>query len=324
MIPIATWIVGDGVAASCCAHLIIDAQVEKRGRGNVPALLIGEPTQRLIGDVFGRALDGAARVTRRVVAWGENAVPVELAHSASVIGEQELNRQLAVQAPEAAGEVDWTIYTSRPLPDGVVERGFGSRIASASAIRLREGIFTDACWIESLDRGWLFLLPGWLLAVGASADELLAKSRVVAEQIESIDPPKGSFPAYPRICDPLSDGKWLACGSAAMAFDPICGDGVGNAIREAILASAVVKAAIRGENLDALREHYRTRLLAGFLKHLELCRQFYAAPSGDWWRSELEQLDQGIAWCRERLSAAPPYRYQLRGFELESATNEHE
>jgi hypothetical protein len=286
--------------------------------------MIGDATQRLISDVFGRDMEDAARVTRRVVAWGDRAKPVELEHSAIVIGEQELNRQLAVECREAEGDFAWTIYTSRPLPDGCVERGFGTRIATASAVRLRNDGAQGACWIESLDRGWLFLLPGWLLAVGASADELLAKSRVVAGVIDSVDSAKGSFPAYPRICDPLCSGQWLACGSAAMAFDPICGDGVGNAIREAILASAVVKAAIRGEDVNALREHYRARLRAGFLKHLELCRQFYAVPSGDWWRSELEQLDQGIAWCRERLSAAPPYRYQLRGFELELAANERE
>jgi len=292
------------------------------GRGKVPALLIGEATQRLIGNVFGRVLQDTARVTRRVVAWGDDAKPVELAHSAIVISEEELNHQLAVDGRAVEGEAEWTIYTSRPLPEGVVERGFGSRIASASAVRLREGRARDACWIESLDRGWLFLLPGWLLAVGASVEDLLAKSRLIAEAIDSIDPPKGSFPAYPRICDPLCAENWLACGSAAMAFDPICGDGVGNAIREAILASAVVKAAQRGEDVNALRGHYQARLLAGFLKHLELCRQFYAVPTGDWWRAELEQLDRGIGWCRERLEGAQ-FRYQLRGFELELATNEH-
>jgi len=160
-------------------------------------------------------------------------------------------------------------------------------------------------------------LPGRLLSVGAGADELLASSRLIAPRIESADSPGGQFPAYPRIQYPLSGANWLACGSAAMGFDPVCGDGTGNAVREAILAAAVIKAAIRGENVDALLAHYQARLLAGFLKHLELCRPFYAACPGDWWRSELSELDKGIEWCRGHFQSEKKFRYQLRGFELE-------
>jgi flavin-dependent dehydrogenase len=102
-----------------------------------------------------------------------------------------------------------------------------------------------------------------------------------------------------------------------MAFDPICGDGVGNAIREAILASAVIKATQSNSDIDALLAHYRTRLLAGFLKHLELCRQFYAARSGEWWEAELSRLDEGAKWCRRELGSEIKFGYRLRGFELE-------
>ena len=33
---------------------------------------------------------------------------------------------------------------------------------------------------------------------------------------------------------------WLSCGTAALSFDPICGDGTGHAVREGILAAAVI------------------------------------------------------------------------------------
>jgi hypothetical protein len=357
-----TNILGGGVAANCCAHLLGRAgvgvvsdqtSINQNDRPKIPALLIGTATQALIEDVFERkdVFHGAQRISRRIVAWGSrgseaagNPEPVEVPHSAVVISEQDLVARLrpAFVLPPAGFETHrdtaaWTIVTSpagyamRTKPGGLtkpgdltrsgdltnVSRHFGSRIAHASAVQLKTNCASDACWIESLESGWLFLLPGptsaWLLSVGGP------HSRMVAAQIESLGAPAGQFPAYPRVSDPLCGDGWLACGNAAMAFDPICGDGTGNAIREAILACAVIRAAARPEtnDKDALLAHFRTRLLAGFLKHLELCRQFYAACSGKWWIAELERLDDGIAWCREQLGGEPRFRYRLRGFELE-------
>ena len=74
---------------------------------------------------------------------------------------------------------------------------------------------------------------------------------------------------------PLGANSWLACGTAAMAFDPICGDGTAHAIREAILAAAVIRALANGGPADELLAHYEARLTAGFHRHLTLCRQFY-------------------------------------------------
>jgi len=347
----------------------IRVTIEKTNRPKVPALLIGYATQTLIEDVFERkdVFRGAQRISKRIVAWGPrggNAEPVELPHSAVVIAEQELVARLQpkprVQPAESETHNDtaaWTIVTS-PAGDAGrdnVVRHFGSRVAHASAVQLKTASARDACWIESLESGWLFLLPGptsaWLLSVGGPAAELLTHSRLVGAQIESLAAPMGQFPAYPRISDPLcgsgisdplcgsdisdplcgsdiSDPRggdgWLACGSAAMVFDPICGDGTGNAIREAILASAVIREIAKhpqNDQKDALFEHFRTRLLAGFLKHLELCRQFYAACSGEWWEAELQSLDAGIAWCREQLGGEPTFRYRLRGFELEPVSD---
>jgi hypothetical protein len=330
-----TSILGDGVAANCCVYLLdaagIRVAIDRADRPRVPALLVGTATQALMADVFQRPdlFRGARPISRRIVAWGPSAKPVEMPHSAAVIAEQQLVDRLSVSMTEGAKDgPDWTIYTSRPLPLEVETRHFGSRIATATPIRLRERSPNDACWIESLESGWLFLLPNWLLSVGAAAENLLARSELVAAQIEALDSPPelhgaatAHFPAYPRIGDPVCAPGWIACGSAAMAFDPICGDGTGNAIREAILASAVIRAAARGHDPDVLLAHYRARLVAAFLKHLGLCRQFYAACAGEWWEAELARLDTGIAWCRLRLRNEPAFRYQLRGFELEPISN---
>jgi flavin-dependent dehydrogenase len=115
----------------------------------------------------------------------------------------------------------------------------------------------------------------------------------------------------------LNGPDWLACGSAAMSFDPVCGEGAGNAAREAILASAVMAAIQAGEDPDAVLSHYRSRLLGGFLRHLEICLEFYTrARQGPWWEGEIVLLQRGIEWTRAQMRPLPPPRYRLVDFRL--------
>jgi hypothetical protein len=104
-----------------------------------------------------------------------------------------------------------------------------------------------------------------------------------------------------------------------MAFDPLCGDGTAHAIREAILASAVVRATAKDGPNHAVLAHYEARLIAGFGRHLALCREFYTSGNSEpWWRRELESIEQGVAWCDSRLRAHGEFRYQLKDFELQA------
>jgi hypothetical protein len=99
---------------------------------------------------------------------------------------------------------------------------------------------------------------------------------------------------------------------------PICGDGTAHAIREAILATAVLRAIDKGDSTEALVAHYEARLTAGF-RHLTLCRAFYCSGgTSPLWTAELDAIDRGIRWCDAKLGAYPEFRYQLRGFELEA------
>jgi len=319
---------GDGVAAYCCAHLLGKAglriALERVERSRLPAIMLSDHALALIRDIFDRddLFRDAPRIRKRMVAWGSESRVLALDHSAVVVSEESLLAALwpGLAVPETQGE--WTIFASRPLPAPTEEHRFGSRMASAIPVNLKDGSEVLECWIESLEDGWLFLIPqapasGWLLAVGGTADALLAKSRVISRQIELSSAPAAEFPAYPRIVSPLSGEAWLACGTAAMAFDPLCGDGTAHAIREAILASAVIRAVVKGgANRDVLG-HYEARLTAGFKRHLSLCREFYkTGGAGLWWERELESIEQGLAWCDIRLSAHGEFRYQLKDFEL--------
>jgi hypothetical protein len=321
---------GDGVAGRCCAHLLsragLTVAVDPASRPRLPAIMLGEPAQKLIGDIFGlhRRFDGLPRIKRRIVAWGTNPEPAVVEHSAIVISEDALLERLgAVPAASSTGSVEWAIYAAKPLPTEASERCFGSRAASAVPVELRPEAEPEACWMESLANGWLFLIAvapgsGWLLAAGDRPEELLRRSHVVSARIAAVHSSAARFPASPRMAEPIAGAQWLACGTAAMAFDPICGDGTAHAVREGILASAVIKAAARGGDVARLMAHYENRLTAGFLRHLVHCVEYYAAVRGDWWEKEAAAAREGIEWCSRRMGGDPQFHYRLNGLELEA------
>lgn len=290
--------------------------------------MIGETAQRLLGDIFPGAqlFKGLPHISKRVVKWGQQREASALPHAAVVVSEQTLLSRIAPLLPSVRwteGETpDWTIFSSRPLPEPSQDIHFGSRMAIASAVKLKPGFDGEASWVESLPHGWLFMLPneegGWLLSVGEGAETLLAESSLLAPQILSVNSDARSFPCHPRVAEPLCGPDWLACGSAALGFDPLCGDGSGYAAREAILASAVVRAVAQGSGREGLLAHYRARLLAGFEKHLEVCAEFYrSGHCGPWWDEQKSATERGLAWCREQLSGFGVFQYRLSGFSLE-------
>jgi hypothetical protein len=322
---------GDGVAARCCAHLLVrsgfSVSVERTTRPRLPAIMLGIPAQQLIRDIFGRdeLFRDLPPICKRIVAWGPSANPIALDHSAVVVSEEVLLDRLGAP-PEPTGRLDpaWTVLASPPLPAAANEHRFGSRIACAMPVELKDTAEPAACWIESLAEGWLFLVAnaprsGWLLSLGLHPEELLGQSAVVRDRIAQVDSPTAQFAASPRVVVPLAGPGWIACGTAAMAFDPICGDGTAHAVREAILASAVIGAATRGEDIDALLSHYEARLIGGFRRHLVHCFEYYASGrGGPWWHSESESVARGIDWCSRRMNGYPNFRYRLNGLELQA------
>ena len=324
---------GDGVAAACCVRSLaaheMPVLVGQTGHSRLSAILLSEATQSLLTDLFAdpQLFRGMPRITKRVVAWGPGTAPVILPHSAIAISERELLDRLWASSPKAAdalplGSSAWEIISTRTQIPQIEERRFGSRTAFVSEVSLADLADRQSCWIESLDEGWLFLFPvrheaACLISVGGPASSLIAQSRLIAAQIKTAPAAATEVPAYPRILSQLCGPGWLACGSAAMGFDPLCGEGAANAVREAILASAVVHAASRNLDRDGLLAHYDARLTSGFLRHLQMCQHFYTTGgTGLFWRSELQLLQQGVAWLSSRLQPRRNPRFRLAGFEL--------
>jgi len=328
---------GSGIAAYCCLQLLqrqgTTVAAGETKLPKLPAILISPSTQKLLADIFQSKdmFEGLPSIQKRIVAWGAGAggscEPVVLPHSAIVASEQVLLERLKERTTGVtqAAPIDpaWTIFAGRPavsLPD---ERHFGTRMAFVGEVELTDEAERDACWVESVDCGWLFLLAtgngrGSLISVGGSTEQLLEKSRLAARQVRKMDGAVAEFAAYPRITSSLCGDGWLACGTAAMSFDPLCGEGAGNAAREAILACAAVQAILAGESAEEVLAEYSLRLMLGFLRHLENCREFYVRDTSNaFWSSELGLIEEGIAWTKSQLNAGSRPRFRLVGFGLE-------
>ncbi|AHE54783.1 hypothetical protein [Sphingomonas sanxanigenens] len=315
---------GGGVAAACCAHLLglnrIAVTMAPADPAPAPVVMLSDMALGLIRDVFAAPdlFAGLPRITRRIVAWG-GGDPVAMPHAATIVaGAAAL---LPVTETGGAATTDLTIHAAAPLPGGETRR-FGARGATAAPVALRDPADASDCWIESVESGWLFLIPAgtgqaWLLSVGADMEAALRQSRHVARRVRLAEAPRQSFDPSPRIACPPSGADWIGCGTAAIAFDPICGDGTAQAVREAILVSAILAAIGDGGDAQALRAHHDAMLLATMRRHLQLCAPFYrTGGQGDWWRAAHDALAEGHDWCTTRLAHAPEPRYMLQGYRL--------
>ncbi|WP_226017996.1 hypothetical protein [Novosphingobium sp. FKTRR1] len=335
---------GRGVAALAAQHTLaangVGFAVEPGpARGAAPVVMLGEQALALLRDLFGPScfqpssgtFSGAHAIERRIVRWGQGE-PVTVPHNAVAVTGAELLSGLAPPVPAPApvcaeGSAQaFTLYADTAVPEPAL-RLFGEREAAAAPVTLAAGADAAAVLIEATPLGWLFLIPlgathGWLLAVGAEPDALLGHSRLVAPAIASAGAVEARFQTAPRMLDHLTGPDWLALGSGALAFDPLCGDGTATAARGGILAAAVASA-IAGdcatESLDPapLLRHYRAMLIAALRRHLAACLPFYRnGGSGAWWRAQAEATAAGHDWCTQILAAEPEPGFVLRGNRL--------
>ncbi|MDT0506910.1 hypothetical protein [Novosphingobium sp. MMS21-SN21R] len=322
---------GRGVAVSTAAHLLRRAglalECETGTRRAVPVIMLSDPALALLRDVFGKPglFADRVRIERRVVRWGTGE-PVAMPHGAIVVSEDDLTDVLEMLPqlnvpPSNNFKALMTLHGQSPFPAAPMQR-FGERLSATARVRLADEAAPATCWIESVDYGWLFLISdgsggAWLLAVGGAPEALAAQAPMIAPLIESMEPASATFDTSPRMVEQLAGEGWLALGTAAIAFDPICGDGTAQAVREAILAGAVVTAVARGEDPDALQTHYQSMLLAAMRRHLQMSLPFYGgAGSAPWWREQYAASRAGYDWCTQRLSAMPEPRFALHGFDL--------
>lgn len=322
---------GKGVAIATATHLMrragIAMDAEPGTRRPVPVIMLSEPALALLRDVFGKPdlFADKARIERRVVRWGAGEA-VAMPHGAVVVSEDDLAHELTASLegnlpPLAGSERAMTVHGMAPFPVAGMQH-FGERLSSTARVQLSARADPATCWIESVADGWLFLIPdgsggAWLLAVGGAPEALAAQAPMIAPLIETMKTASANFDTSPRMLEQLAGDGWLALGTGAIAFDPICGDGTAQAVREAILAGAVVTALARGEDPAALITHYHSMLLAAMRRHLQLSLPFYGgAGPARWWREQYAAARAGYDWCTAHLATMPEPRFSLHGFDL--------
>jgi hypothetical protein len=267
----------------------------------LPTLLLPASTVQLFRDVLVAPafLEGLPKVTQRFVRWGD-AVTQTFEHDGFVIAEDQLLAELSKLAAPSTTIVqpDFRVQAQGDIPT--------ETIRSAWQIDIEVPADFAACAMEAVNDGWLFLLPSTkLLAVGDKPAHLLAQSQLIAPLLLHSGSAKGPFNVAPRLHECLTGDKELRCGSAAATLDPISGGGTAYALREAILAAAVVRGISEGGDAPSLLAHYEDRVTASWDLHIKQARGFYANVSlGPWWEVHTRsfKLEQRIP---------KPIRYRL-------------
>ncbi len=321
------------MASVCTARLLTDAGVpcvlDLNCRPKLAAILLSAQTEHLLRGLFPATengqediFSGFARVTRRIVGWGGDRVEADLPHQGMVAPEGELLRRLWRRVPslpicDGSRSESWRIESSREGIDSAQERCIGSRNAWIASVDLSTEAELEACWVEAVQDGWLFMLSrgegrATLIAAGDTVENLLLQSRLVARRVAKWVRQSGSIPIHPRLRQGMARDRSIYCGAAAMSFDPLCGEGAGNAIREAFLVAAVVRAEIGGADRERLTAHYDTRLRQGFLRHLQTCLPFYETGGmSRSWKDSCDELRAGIEDLLLELASAPRPFFRL-------------
>ena len=250
------------------------------------------------------------RLTRRRIVWRRGRI-AELADDAIVVGAAVLKHAMAATAsargaaqddPARTGPMPWTFVGAAPDPrDGAVRHG-GKRSAAVAPVALRSGADDAVLTIEAGAAGWAALVPtgqsaGALFAFGtasfvdpeAALDAIVADMAVIPNELEAVTGRCSAFAGAPRLhAMPWPEGGTVLLGNAALAFDPLCGDGTAVALRTAHLAAVLAEACASGADAAGLRAFYARRLALAMRAHLRGLSALYAeAPFCAAWKNEL-------------------------------------
>ncbi|MGQ0446252.1 MAG: hypothetical protein ACT4O2_14285 [Beijerinckiaceae bacterium] len=174
--------------------------------------------------------------------------------------------------------------------------------------------------IASTSIGWLFASPSphgdaavMLVRPGEricrdEAEDLCHATRRIFGADAVVD---GAVSCQPSFTYPIGDAG-VRIGDAAVAMDPLRGDGVGNAVRSAILAQACIGAGLTRRVLD----HFVARQALLFVQHVKQTIDHYArCRHASIWRGEIEMMRRAIDLVAP-LIRPEALRFTLRGRSL--------
>jgi|GEM_PF-3290509 len=337
---------GGGVSAIAAAILLrargadVQVSVPACARGRIVAIPV--ETLTLTRDVLGIGVDSlrlGRLVHLRRVDWS-NSTPSVVPQVALVCDTADFVAALATPLRDAGcleydetgtntgDDADWVIEASgRPLGGAPI----GNRVGQFARIATLPP--DPQIMIAATSAGWFFAAPhpiggtavllvsptAALCAVtGEDVVDRLAGTgiRTSASEVMELSKPKSIAPV---LADPISSGKRLSVGDAAFALDPLRGDGIGFALRGALLAQAVLARIDAGLSSRAeCLGYYNARLRRAFVSHVRGCREHYSvARHAEIWRHEVAEMNMvvtgGGAAARKELA------FRMRGRDLVSA-----
>ncbi|MFF2788865.1 hypothetical protein ACFVT6_19190 [Streptomyces sp. NPDC058049] len=312
-------IAGSGLAEVTCAWLLAArghrVRLRPRPDGGRRPLLLGESTLALLHCLWGIA--GPAELglvthelTHRRACWGAGPAAPRIGAPAVVLDGAQLAARLldrlAAHHPEAvAGEPggggvpQWTV-TAASHPDDRWTAGRRRLLAGEAA--LAPGQDDTTARLACTELAWLHLTPlgdgsallqAMIPGPAAHPENLLGRllaESALAPRLLRAPAAAVSLPAAPRLHrtpatapTPHTPGRLLV-GAGAIRYDPLSGTGTAQALRTAVLATAVIHAAATGTSPQALCAHYAGRLRTAFRAHLATCARLYpqAFPSPAW------------------------------------------
>jgi 2-polyprenyl-6-methoxyphenol hydroxylase-like FAD-dependent oxidoreductase len=347
-------VLGSGAAALAAglglARLGMDVVLCGHPPVSGPTLLLNATTVRLLDELFGcaAALLGHGWLTRgRLVSWSRRGEPDEVDDQGLIIGAGKLHRILldALQSGEGKSTISivdsqacvfdrdagWTLDARGRGAGGTGELvTIGERVAICKAASLTGDADRSLTAVEAVGCGWIILLP---LGAGQAAVQavvprspqdadqtlcaLLADSRVIRRFVAELHGESQVLPCAPRFRSEPTRSAWIAAGDAALSFDPLCGDGTGQALRCGLLAAAVLGAISQGEPESDCLAHYRYRLRRAMLAHLRATIGYYRnVPHREIWQNEIEVANRLFHNLARGPIDVDKTRYRLQGFSL--------
>ncbi len=321
-------VVGSGAAAALVAACFdqVDFAVvsdEKDFKQSPPLVVLNEGTLSLIKDLIGTAelthmQTAGQMLTERVVIWGEYT---ERVHAPSLlIPPVDIVTEIRKHKPAGTCALEPTI--------NVRGRGFNTGEAAGPRFAFAwpsvPGILpiSSAFYIVAVEQcGWAFIAPtdkGHVIVQTVIADEDSAAALYVGSQALArigIDSDLsgycmiGSIDAAPRFGTPFTKDEPCA-GDELIALDPICGDGIGHALRAGVLLAALY------QQVDCDHEWreaiYTNRIRRSFVAHLRACEAHYSMfASAPQWNDLIWTMRRTRLLHEALLYAAPDVSYRL-------------
>lgn len=335
---------GSGIAALTTARLLqvrgFDISFsEQKGRdGEIQPresrpVAVPLETARLLAELWdaealallsGTVLDG------RIVNW-DGMGPVWVPGASIVIDTAELADSLARRLAgslQTSGpdDADWRIRATGRQGTSVCH-GSGARVGRFLKSQNARWPLPQVAVTEARATGWFYLMPTQddivALVVAPNEQRLpehvtdiveVLSARSVMSMATSVE--FGPVLRTAGRLGPIDDTTSLLVGDAAFAPDPVGGDGVGQALRSAILAQAVLGSLADGAcPSECLAQHYRRRIREAYRRHLESCASHYSSIfNAALWAPEVEAIH--VALSRLPARDPTPWRFRLDHLEL--------